>query len=89
MTNRSESRAKGPTRVFDIYDKRDATVVEILQSVTVNQSSFVGGFVVKGIRVTGVTQGSHGMIEYHLDNPWKGDQHPQAETCARRSRASE
>ena len=60
------SGKRGTAYVFEIVDKRNANVSEIIQSIHVSEADFLKGFTIRGVFVQGFSTDRHGVIKYSL-----------------------
>lgn len=59
---------KGSVYLFEIVNKSDANVTEILQSIEIDNASFLKGFVIRGVMLYGLKADEHGVITYKVNN---------------------
>ncbi len=59
---------RGESYVFEILNKKDANVTEIIQSVQVTEADFLKGFTIKGVFVKGLSIDRQGVIRYSLQD---------------------
>jgi hypothetical protein len=52
--------------VFELFNKNDANVVEIIQSIQVTEKSFLDGFTVRGVFIKGLKKDTQGVITYKV-----------------------
>lgn len=57
---------RGTDYAFEIIDKPNPTVTEIVQSIQVSEADFVAGFVVRDVRIRGTPDAENGVIRYTL-----------------------
>lgn len=58
----------GASYVFEILNKKNANVTEIIQSVQVTETDFLKGFTIKGVFVKGLSIDRLGVIRYSLQD---------------------
>jgi hypothetical protein len=59
---------RGESYVFEILNKKNANVIEIIQSVQVTEADFLKGFTIKGVFVKGLSIDRQGVIRYSLQD---------------------
>ncbi len=57
---------KGSDYVFEIIDRPNPNVTEVVQSLQVAEAEFLSGFVVRGVMVDGISDDGRGIISYVL-----------------------
>jgi hypothetical protein len=57
--------------VFHLFDKSDANVTEILQSIEITESGFLRGFTVRNVVITGIETDVQGVIRYKVRDALK------------------
>jgi hypothetical protein len=50
--------------IFEIINKNEAKTMEILQSIRITESSYLEGFVIRGVLIKGVKKDSQGVIQF-------------------------
>lgn len=59
---------KGVDFVFEIVDKPNSNVVQVVQALQVSEADFLRGFTVKGVLVTGLAGSEAGIIRYRVED---------------------
>ena len=54
--------------VFEILKTSEAKVIEILQSITIDERSFLEGFTIRNVTITGLKADQKGVIEYQVQD---------------------
>ncbi|MFA4829370.1 MAG: hypothetical protein WC855_13400 [Thermodesulfovibrionales bacterium] len=54
--------------IFELFNKNDANVVEILQSIKISEQDFLDGFTVRGVFIKGLEKDNLGIIKYKVQD---------------------
>jgi hypothetical protein len=66
------SGIKDSNYVFEIVNKYDSNVTEIIQSIQVTESSYLEGVIIRGVLIKGLEKDKHGVIKYKLHDKLSG-----------------
>lgn len=59
---------KGADFAFEIVNKPDSNVVQVIQALQISEADFLRGFTVKGVLVTGLARSEAGIIRYRVED---------------------
>lgn len=62
---------EGNLYVFETYNKPDASVSTITQSIKITEAAFMDGFIVRGVKITGKSTDSGGVINFTYTEKFK------------------
>lgn len=56
---------------FETYARSDANVSTVTQSIKISEKEFMEGFVIRGVKITGTSRDSNGVINFTIDEKFK------------------